>query len=148
MKLWRFEGSPEEFSAVASALMSDGEVVVKADVAKPIELVEKKNGRQYVTVEGAKEILTRRELSDSMKNVLRLLHKAGDQRLLSEELMKVNKHSGDQFRGLMGAFGRRTVNTVGGATWFFDDEWNHALSQNTYRLPPTVRQALDELDIL
>ena len=149
MKLWRFEGSPEEFSAVANALMGDGEAVIKSESVKPAEqATEKKTGRRFVTVEEAKEVLTRRELSENMVNVLKALQNAGDQRLLSDDLRKVNDHSSDQFRGLMGAFGRRLVNTVGQNTWFFDDEWNHPLHQNTYRLPPSVRRALEELDVL
>ncbi len=151
MKLWRFEGSPEEFSAVANVLMGEGDASIKVENATPEperRVDGQKLGRKFVTVDEAKNVLTRIPLKPPMANVLRVLLKAGERRILSEELMRSNNHSVEQFRGLMGAFGRRLVNTVGNATWFFDDKWDHEHHQNTYRLPPSVLQALKDLDIL
>ncbi len=151
MKLWRFEGSPEEFSAVANVLMGEGDSPVKVENTSP-EPERRADGqkpsRKFVTVDEAKNVLTRIPLKEPMANVLRVLLESGERRILSEELMKSNNHSVEQFRGLMGAFGRRLVNTVGTTTWFFDDKWDHERHQNTYRLPPSVRQALKDLDIL
>ncbi len=154
MKLWRFEGSPDEFRAIASSLMGDEVTVVKEEVPEidtPVEqkiVKEKNRERRFVTVEEAKEVLTRRPISSSMANILRAVLEAGEGRVGGNDLRDLNAHSLEQFRGVMGAFGNRLVHTVGTDKWFFDDEWDFINHQNTYKFPPSVRQALDELDIL
>lgn len=153
MKIWRFEGSPEEFSAVASVLMTDGAANGTAKATMPAseeasKFGGKMLGRVFVTASEAKEVLTRRRLGGNMINVLKALYQAGESRVTSQELMNANSHNSDQFRGLMGAFGRRVVNTVGPDKWFFDDKWSDEQGQNTYTLPASVRHAIEELKLL
>ena len=49
-----------------------------------------------------------------------------------------------QFRGLMGAFGKRMANTEGydPEAYFFECRWNEDENVWEYRLPDTVREAL------
>ena len=51
-----------------------------------------------------------------------------------------------QFAGLMGAFGRRVVNTPGYVlnSSFFDYEWDDERSCYLYRLPATSRAAVEK----
>ena len=56
-----------------------------------------------------------------------------------------DERGADRFRGMMGAFGRRVAHDVGSETSFFDDEWNADKGQKEWRLPASVRQAIEQL---
>jgi len=138
MKLTMFEGTPEEYVAIANTLMGTANTVVAIPQQSPAVVA-----RRFVTLEEAKEILSRLELSDNMNNVLVALYKAGSKRLTSDDLKKVNGHNSDEFRGMMGAFGRRVGYTIeGNDIWFFDQKWEG--DAYTYTLPESARKAMEE----
>ncbi len=93
--------------------------------------------------------MRRRKLSTHLDRFLRELYNTGDQRVKSEHLQSVlgfkGKRGADQFRGLMGAFGRRVKHDVGPDVGFFDDNWNADAGQKEWRLPASVRQAIEQL---
>ena len=103
-------------------------------------------GKRFVTVEFAREVLTRLPLSPAQRAVLKAVYDAGaEEYVTTTELVRVLGYgSGHQLAGLMGAFGRRIANSTGfdkNAT-FFEIQRNDAASAWEYRLPATVRNAL------
>jgi len=147
MKLWRFEGTTEEFNAVSEALIGksaqreeSGEATEAAQALQPWE--------RFATVSQAVEILSRRPLSDNMSNVLRDLYRAGAERRTSDDLKGLTGLNADQFRGLLGAFGRRTKYTLTKGERFLDDHWDSSIAQYTWTLPETAREAMRQLKLV
>jgi hypothetical protein len=171
MKVIMFEGTPEEFSAASPALKSSlVSPIEEARLGDPAEtlstgsalrrstsmqearlgdLAETGTDRgRFVTEDEACKILSWREISDAMRKVLVALRLAGDQIMSSEDLRKVAGYDADQFRGMMGAFGRRISKAVGKDLWFFRKDWDAAKGHQNWRsLPPSVIQAMDKLGI-
>ena len=98
-----------------------------------------------VTVEEAVRILGRLELSGNIRAVLGSLYHSAEP-VSSEDLKKVLGHTGDMFRGMMGAFGRRVVTTVGKNVYFFGKEWRQ--DQYFWTLPGSAKRALEDLKIV
>ncbi len=148
MKLIIFDGTPEEFSSAAPALRSGfgGQIEVPGALAGPPTV--KVEGGRFMTSDEARKVLTRLQLSDAMRKVLLKLRHAGEQMLSSEELRAEVGYNADQFRGMMGAFGRRIANTIRGKDlWFFRKDWDGTTGRLSMGLPPSVRQAMDDLKI-
>ena len=80
-----------------------------------------------------------------MTAVLTTLHAADENWVSSARLYGVSGYSTAQFAGLMGAFGRRLVHTPGydDEAHFFDYRWNEETKAWDYRLPASVRGALE-----
>lgn len=150
MKFILFEGTAAEFKEIAPKLslgaLSEvdalNEVTEVGPTAEPSEVV-------YLTAEQVKRVLGRRPLDWAMKLMLRRLYEAGEQRVKSEELREELGFSAPQFRGMMGAFGRRKANTDGIPPHgrLFDEEWDFEANQKTWSLPPSTRQAVKELGL-
>ena len=99
-----------------------------------------------VTTEFARRALARLPLSRATKAVLKALYDAHSEYVTTISLLEVADYeSGHQLAGLMGAFGRRLANTPGfdPQAWFFDYQWNDDEGAWEYRLPDTVREALE-----
>lgn len=151
MKMYVFEGTPEELSQVARELQTSAplaevvapshEPLVPEEVSDEGEEAEGKD--EGVTVKFARRALKRRELSDPLKAVLQKLHEAHDW-VGIEELCEVSKYTRQEFAGLMGAFGRRVTHTPGydEEAKFFFKEWDYETGAWKYQLPETVREAL------
>ncbi len=153
MKLMVFDGTAEEFSVAAPALRNTfGGALRGGGIAEeqPNETEEQPKAAEKwrcITPEEAREVMIRLELSKPMRKVLIALRDAGDKRLSSGDLHKVTGQNADQFRGMMGAFGRRLVNTVGKNVWFFNKKWDTATGQYSWSLPPSVIQAMGAMGI-
>lgn len=152
MKMYVFEGTPEELSQVAktlqvSALSAGAEISTEeSPVQESAPTSDEEDGGEDegVTVRFARRALKRRALSDPLKAVFRRLYEANDW-VGIEELCEVSEYRRPQFAGLMGAFGRRLANTPGhdeDASFFFF-EWDDEAEAWKYRLPDTVREALE-----
>ena len=98
----------------------------------------------YASVSVAYQCLTRLKLSKHMKATLRLLYAADQNWVSATDIQKQIGYDAMQFGGMLGAFGRRFVNTSGYVlnSSFFDYEWDQSLSCYRYRLPATVRAAM------
>ena len=112
------------------------------------EAIDDSGGKRFVTVEFAREVLSRLPLSPAQKAALKALYDAGaEEYVTTTELVRVLRYeSGHQLAGVMGAFGRRIANTKGfdeNAT-FFETRWNETAAAWEYRLPATVRKALEQ----
>jgi hypothetical protein len=146
MKVILFEGTPEEFSAASQALKGSlASPLQEVQLGEPVETATHEG--RFVTLDEARKILSRIPLAKVMRQVLVKLHAAGEQKLTSEELRAATGYNANQFRGLMGAFGRRVTNTVGKNVWFFWKQWDPTTSQYNWGLPPSVRQAIEALGI-
>lgn len=112
------------------------------------EAIDDSGGKRFVTVEFAREVLTRLPLSPAQSAVLKALYDAGaEEYVTTTELVRALGYgSGHQLAGVMGAFGRRIANTKGfdeNAT-FFEMRWNETAAAWEYRLPANVRKALEQ----
>lgn len=101
--------------------------------------------RDFISSSIASRVLTRRPLSREQQALLRMLYNAGERWTSALRLQETIGYSPSQFAGLMGAFGRRVTQTEGylDYTSFFEQEWDHENGCNRYRLPASVRAAVE-----
>lgn len=139
------EGSPDEIAQYEAlsrfhGAMRDAKPTGLAITASPAVDWE------FVSADVAFRALTRIKLGKETKTILRLLHAAGDAWTAAEVLQKAIGYKPSQFAGLMGAFGRRLVNTPGYVmdSAFFEQEWDAERSCYIYRLPPSSREAVEK----
>jgi hypothetical protein len=145
MKLYILEGTTDEISEVlAKHDLKSGPS--EAATSKAIVPDNPKNSERWVTAEEAHTILTRRPLSRNVTVTMKALCEAGEKRLTSDKLKKLTGQGTHQFRGMMGAFGRRISYSAPNAM-FFDSKWDHESGQFNWRLPESVRQVIRKLKI-
>ena len=150
MKATILEGTAEEIIEVINTIERASEAVVtksRGDPLDPDSPSQPVGGTTvFVTTEFARRALARLRLSRSMRAMLKALYDANSGYVTTTSLLGVVGYgSGHQFAGLMGAFGRRLANTPGydAQAWFFDSQWNDDEGAWEYRLPDTVREALE-----
>jgi hypothetical protein len=146
------EGSPEEVLAVAKGLEGGShpstpalETVAAEPISDAASTAKGDGGKKvFVSTNVARKVITRLPLSREQKIVLMTLAQNHPKGVNARALQKATGYSPQQFAGLMGAFGRRLVNTKGyvADTWFFDDAWNDATNAWDYMLPQTVIEAM------
>lgn len=104
---------------------------------------------EFVSTDVAFRSLTRIKLGKETKGVLKRIYDGGEMWTTATDLQKEIGYSASQFAGLMGAFGRRLVNTPGYVlhSSFFEQEWDQERSCYVYRLPPSVRAAVEKARI-
>ncbi len=104
---------------------------------------------EFVSSDVAFRVLTRIKLSKETKAVLKRIYQGGAAWTTAADLQKEIGYSPSQFAGLMGAFGRRLVNTPGYVlhSAFFEQEWDGERSCYLYRLPPPARAAVEKARI-
>lgn len=150
MKAIYFEGTSEEVMLALKDLTgTDAHIrtsVTLADEAAGDEASDE--GEDFVSYDIAKAILERKPLNASHKTIFRVLAKAYPDYVSSPTLMKKLGLSSAQFRGFMGAFGRRISYTDG---WeegeFFDQHWDHDAACVQYRLAETSLEAVRDLGL-
>ena len=105
---------------------------------------------RYASADVAFRCLTRIKLSEQQKATIRLVYEGGDNWVHASDIQRTIGYGTSQFAGMMGAFGKRFVNTRGYVldSAFFDQEWDEDTSCYRYRLPPTVRSAVERAKIL
>ena len=97
----------------------------------------------FVTEDFAYEVLTRRPLDQKYIALLNKLKASGSAWTSALDLQKTLKLSTREFAGLLGAFGRRVSHTEGATSrYFFDQYWDAGKGFNLYRLPDSVRAAM------
>ena len=98
----------------------------------------------YASADVAFRCLTRLKLSKPMKATLRLIYAADQDWVSATDIQRQIGYDPVQFGGMLGAFGRRFVNTPGYVlnSSFFECEWDDTLSCYKYRLPASVRAAV------
>lgn len=157
MKMYVFEGTPDEISKVMQTMepaSGSGVVAVpaalEAKTRPPLPLGTTKGSsesyeeKEFVTIEFAREVMTRIKLSDPLKNLLIALNAAHPKWVSAADLYKASGYEGQRFAGLMGAFGRRMKHTSGfnEEAYFFDFDWDDEASAWKYRLPEAVLEAM------
>jgi len=147
---YHWEGTPEEFAAASPTLKElmktepeapGSEPEIKGEAAAPRAVTLPRD----VTGEEGRQILSRLELSPDIKKVLGNLYHATDP-VSSEDLKKAAGLNADQFRGVMGGFGRRVTHSVGKNVSFFEKEWRQ--DQYFWSLPDSVKRAMEELKLI
>lgn len=153
MKLYVFDGTPEEIRDVTRGMLPMGTdrtlSVEVSEKVRPMPVRSDGSGSdtKFVTTEFARRVVTRRPpLKPRAQAVLRALTEAAGEGVLRSELHRVADYSPQQFAGLMGAFGRRMAHTEGydEEAHFFDYQWDDEKNDWLYRLPDSVLEALRE----
>ena len=145
------EGSVDDVRATMEAirpLVSEPESSTVEPIAGgEAEAIDDSTGKRFVTVEFAREVLTRLPLSPAQRAMLKALYDAeAEEYVTTTELVRVLAYgTGHQLAGLMGAFGRRIANTEGfdEKATFFEIRRNETAAAWEYRLPANVRKALE-----
>jgi hypothetical protein len=105
---------------------------------------------EFASADVAFRCLTRRKLSKQLRAAIRMIYASGLDWVSASDIQKHIDYSTAQFAGMMGAFGRRFVNTRGYVlnSSFFQQEWDEDLSCYIYRLPSTVRAAVEKAKVV
>lgn len=148
MKVYIYEGTPEEIRRALPGLPTASEVAVftplpvipTADTSDDDDDEE----QTYVSLEVARAVINRRKLHDSQKAMLTAIYAAHPDPISALDLQALLSQTTAQFRGFMGAWGRRYTHTPGfvDGDWFFDQEWDDEQACYLYSLPETVREAM------
>ena len=149
MKLFVYEGTPREIVEVAQLMGAPVQNPgIFADSLPADDGILEEN--RELSVEQIKLVFQRRALAEPVRKVLRLLYEAGENRIKSDDLKEALNYSNPEFRGMLGAFGRRLKNTRGipDGVRLFDEAWDEDLRQKTWTLPANVRKALEDLKIV
>lgn len=151
MRVYMFEGTAEEFASAAPVMgwqntLQNGNGLVGSNGV----IDESEANEEGLTVVQVKSVLKRRPLGEHVKTMFRMLYKNRGRHVSSDELKEVLKLDSNQFRGMMGAFGRRVAHTRGvpNGVKLFDEIWDHEQHQKTWSLPENVRTALKDLKIV
>lgn len=149
MKAIYLEGSPEEVQTALKNLTDVSNTKAPAATATvTIDDNADEEGEEYVSYEVARAVLERIPLHKSHRVMLKALGEANPDYVSSHDLMVALGHSSAQFRGFMGAFGRRISYTK---EWqegdFFDQYWDEELTCYQYRLPETTLKAVQDLNL-
>lgn len=147
MKAVILEGSPQEVGQALKEMgISSGEAVVtsKEIEAPPEKIAEEEEEWMPMPTDVGRAFLTRIPLAPLQKKTILKIYRAGDKGIMGNELAETLKYSSAQFRGMMGAFGRRMVHTDGfvEGMYFFDQEWIDNVGYR-YRLPETSQAAVE-----
>lgn len=139
------EGTAEELAQYEAFAKSQGG---SAAAASPVE--SENTDWEFVSTDVAFRALTRIKLGKQMKAVLRRVYLRGDKWTSATLLQKEIDYTPAQFAGLMGAFGRRLINTAGYVlnSSFWEYEWDGEQSCYLYRLPGSVRTAVERARIV
>ena len=151
MKMYLFEGSPEEISRFLETtdLSKLGDTLSAETSERPPQsntLSKSMDGRtKFVTTEFARRALRRLPLSPPLRSTIETLFTVHPDWVSAARLHEVTGYDRSQFAGMMGAFGRRMCNTEGydPQACFFDFRRNDQTEAWEYRLPDSVREALD-----
>jgi hypothetical protein len=142
-----FEGSAQEvieaMTAMQAASSNDSPLTLAGAVAPTV--AEDGEDKEFVSTEVARRLLSRRPLSREQMVVLKMLHSAYPGWIPAAKLQAAISYTPAQFAGLMGAFGRRFSHTEGYIknTWLFDAEWDYDMGAYNYRMPETVKAAME-----
>ena len=151
MKVTIVEGTPEEIAQAfphlaAQSAAAEGGANGATSIAEMSASTsdDTSEGEEAVSVEVARKVLKRIPLSKEQLAVLRALYSAHPKDVPTADLTAKVGYTGPQFRGFMGAFGRRLSHTPGyiGGTYFFEQEWDDATGAYRYSLPESVREAM------
>ncbi|MEO7178904.1 MAG: hypothetical protein ABIW83_08670 [Allosphingosinicella sp.] len=141
------EGTVEEVAKLLSLISSPVEAT--PPLPSPRAQVRSDGPTPFISESRAYDVLTRRTLGETHANLLQVLYQAGDGWTAAPQLQSALGLSTRAFAGLLGAFGKRVSNTEGdGPQTFFDQYWNHDVGYNLYRLPPSVRAALERAQVV
>jgi hypothetical protein len=147
-----FEGTLEEIKALQREMMSSGGQALAVALTPHPENLQPglTPGRQFASADLAFRVLTRRPLSLEQRAVIAAIYNSHPDGILATELQAKIGYSTSQFAGLMGALGRRLVNTQGYVdyTWFVDNQWEAEHGCNRYRFPESVREAIEKADLV
>ena len=142
------DGTPEEIAQYEAFQRFHGPVTFSESQGNADSLTPAIDW-EFVSSDVAFRALTRIKLGKETKAVLGTIHSGGEAWTTATALQQKINYSPSQFAGLMGAFGRRLVNTPGYVlhSAFFEQEWDADRSCYIYRLPPSVRLAVEKARI-
>ena len=142
------DGTPEEI-AQYEAFKQFHNVSLTERPQSSDSLMSSETDWEFVSSDVAFRALTRVKLRKETKAVLSRIYMGREDWTPATVLQNEIGYSPSQFAGLMGSFGRRLVNTPGYVlhSAFFEQEWDDERSCYLYRLPPSVRAAVEKARI-
>ncbi len=159
MKMTIYEGTADDIAKVARVLQQGGtnptpdgtfEDSATPDTDGSTDSLASETLEEVAAVEFARRVLTRRPLHRRPKIVFEKLVDAFPQWVSRDELCAATGYTPQQLAGLMGAFGRRTVQTKGyvdGAS-LFETESDPETQAYRYRLTESTFEALRSGDVI
>ncbi|VVT04907.1 hypothetical protein [Erythrobacter sp. EC-HK427] len=143
------EGNSEEVSRALLELgVKQQDIVLSKDTdssqSEVGDQVGESEGCRPMPVAVARGLLSRRPLSGAMAEAIVAIYNSGKEGIFGNELCDLLSHSPAQFRGMMGAFGRRMWHTPGYEKdmFFFEQDWDNEHGFR-YSLPETSRLAVE-----
>lgn len=105
MKISRltFEGSVEEYRAVASELFQD-------EAGPAVDQTSERTAA--AEIDAMRQMLRRAPISDGQRELYRALYRAGRDRLTADDLAEAVGRTRDELNGVLGALGRRINSTA------------------------------------
>jgi len=155
MKMYVFDGTPEEISKVVSNFQNEHSQLMELNSTSKTKASTKTTPKQHETIERfvtkqfAIDAVTRIKLSTPLRLVMKHLLDKDGSLVPTSVLCELCDYNERQFAGMMGAFGRRMSNTIGydEKAHFFNYEWNDTNEEWDYSLPPSVISAFNEIDL-
>jgi hypothetical protein len=145
MKVAVFEGTPGEIAEALQALgwkSDEGQVAVSVAPSNKGTIDSESVPMPRVF---AQRVLKRIPLAPTQKTLMKEVLKSGSSGIFGKDLLAKLNYSQAQFRGMMGAFGRRVANTAGFSEdfdSFFSWEWHEAESTYRYWFEGEVEEAV------
>jgi hypothetical protein len=139
------EGTPEEIAQYEALGKAQGS---STGSARLVDLDDV--DWEFVSADVAFRALTRIKLGKETRAVIRRVYLGGDAWTSAPTLQAEIGYTPAQFAGLMGAFGRRLVNTPGYVlnSSFWEYEWDSQKSCYLYRIPASIRAAVEKARIV
>ena len=133
-----FEGDSKEFAIVRNLFADTG---ASQEVVPTVGQSEEDEEWMVRMME---RVLTRVELADNHKSMLKAIVAAGDDGILKSDLVSAIGIKDEQFKGVIGSFGRRVANTPDwpASTPFYDAVWDNEAGEWRYWLDDPYRSAV------
>jgi hypothetical protein len=112
-------------------------------------LPEKERPAEFVSEDVAFRMLKRRPLSEQQRALFGTLRKNHPEWTSAVDLQKATKYNPNQLAGLLGALGKRVNSTDGHVkgSSLFEWRWDYDHDCYYYRLPTTVKAAVDRANL-
>lgn len=144
------EGTPEEVATFIRLQKKSDTLMVPntgSDVKSSTE--EDSEDYRFASEKIAYRALSRRSLSSAQRKLFKALLNQYPEWTTSTNLQEATKYNPNQLGGLLGAIGRRLSQTDGyvSGSSLIEWMWDADSNEYAYRLPSTVRHALERLTL-
>lgn len=143
---FQVEGTPEEVAALIRAQGSGASAKEPPEKATSDDAAIEDD--RFASEKIAYRALRRRAMSSAQRILFRTLLEAYPEWVGAKRLQAATGYNPNQFGGLLGGIGRRLSETEGFVrdSSFFEWMWDADENEYSYRLPPSVRNAVERIN--